>query len=60
MYADKITDSMDLAINETPPPRDTDAVQRGARHTAADHPQGINDIKSYVTDEMGSTTAEQV
>ena len=41
MYADKMTDSMALAIDETKRRRDhPDAVQRGPRHRAADHPQG--------------------
>ena len=61
MYADKITDSMDLAINET---RRRRAIQMQYNTDHGIEPKtirkAINDIMSYVTDEMGSTTAEQV
>ena len=40
LYADKVTDSMQRAIEETaPPPRDAGGVQRRARHHARDDPQ---------------------
>ena len=41
-YADAMTDSMRRAHrgDRAPPPRQAGAVQRGARHRAADHPQG--------------------
>ncbi len=61
MYADKITDSMDLAIDET---RRRRAIQMQYNEDHGIEPQtirkAINDIMSYVTDEMGNTTAEQV
>ena len=61
MYADKITDSMDLAIEET---RRRRAIQMAYNEEHGIEPQtirkAINDIMSYVTDEMGNTTAEQV
>ena len=61
MYADKTTDSMDLAIEET---RRRRAIQMAYNEEHGIEPQtirkAINDIISYVTDEMGNTTAEQV
>lgn len=61
MYADKITDSMARAIEETKRRR----LQQ--MHFNEEHgiePQtirkAINDIIKYVTDEVGNTTAEQV
>ncbi len=61
MYADRITDSMDLAINET---RRRRSIQMQYNTDHGIEPKtirkAINDIMSYVTDEMGSTTAEQV
>ena len=61
MYADKITDSMDRAISET---RRRRAIQMQFNEEHGIEPQtvrkAINDIMSYVTDEMGNTTAEQV
>lgn len=61
MYADKMTDSMALAIDETKRRR---AIQMKYNEEHGIEPQtirkAINDIMSYVTDEMGTTTAEQV
>lgn len=61
MYADKITDSMARAIDETKRRR---AIQMQYNKDHDIEPQtirkAISDIMSYVTDEMGSTTAEQV
>ena len=61
MYADKITDSMALAIDETKRRR---AIQMQYNTDHGIEPQtirkAINDIMSYVTDEVGNTTAEQV
>ena len=61
MYADKMTDSMALAIDETKRRR---AIQMKYTEEHGIEPQtirkAINDIMSYVTDEMGGTTAEQV
>ena len=61
MYADKITDSMARAIDETKRRR---AIQMRYNEDHGIEPQtirkAINDIMSYVTDEVGSTTAEQV
>ncbi len=61
MYADKITDSMARAIDETKRRR---AIQMQYNEDHGIEPQtirkAINDIMSYVTDEMGNTTAEQV
>ena len=61
MYADKTTDSMDRAIAET---RRRRAIQMAYNEEHGIEPQtirkAINDIIGYVTDEMGSTTAEQV
>lgn len=61
MYADKITDSMDQAITET---RRRRSIQMAYNEEHGIEPQtirkAINDIMSYVTDEMGNTTAEQV
>ena len=61
MYADKMTDSMALAIDETKRRR---AIQMKYNEEHGIEPQtirkAINDIMSYVTDEMGGTTAEQV
>lgn len=61
MYADKTTDSMALAIDET---RRRRAIQMRYNAEHGIEPKtirkAVNDIMSYVTDEMGSTTAEQV
>lgn len=61
MYADKITDSMARAIDETKRRR---AIQMQYNEDHGIEPKtirkAINDIMSYVTDEIGSTTAEQV
>lgn len=61
MYADKMTDSMALAIDETKRRRE---IQMKYNEENGIEPQtirkAINDIMSYVTDEMGTTTAEQV
>ena len=61
MYADKITDSMALAIDETKRRR---TIQMQYNEDHGIEPQtirkAINDIMDYVTDEVGNTTAEQV
>ena len=61
MYADKMTDSMALAIDETKRRR---AIQMKYNEDHGIEPQtirkAINDIMEYVTDEVGNTTAEQV
>lgn len=61
MYADKITDSMARAIEET---RRRRTLQMRYNEEHGIEPQtirkAINDIMSYVTDEIGNTTAEQV
>ena len=61
MYADKITDSMRLAIDETRRRRE---IQMQYNEDHGIEPQtirkAINDIMSYVKDEVGNTTAEQV
>ena len=61
MYADKITDSMRLAIDETRRRRE---IQMQYNEEHGIEPQtirkAINDIMSYVKDEVGNTTAEQV
>lgn len=61
MYADKITDSMDRAITET---RRRRAIQMRYNEEHGIEPQtirkAINDIMTYVQDEVGNTTAEQV
>lgn len=61
MYADKITDSMRLAIDETRRRRE---IQMRYNEEHGIEPQtirkAINDIMSYVKDEVGNTTAEQV
>ncbi|MBX9034107.1 excinuclease ABC subunit UvrB [Gordonibacter massiliensis (ex Traore et al. 2017)] len=61
MYADKTTDSMALAIEETKRRR---AIQMQYNQDHGIEPQtirkAINDIMDYVTDEVGNTTAEQV
>ncbi len=61
MYADKITDSMELAIDETRRRRE---IQMKFNEEHGIEPQtirkAINDIMGYVTDEVGNTTAEQV
>ena len=61
MYADKMTDSMKLAVEET---RRRRAMKMKCNEEHGIEPQtirkAINDIMSYVTDEMGGTTAEQV
>ena len=61
MYADKITDSMALAIDETKRRR---SIQMQYNEDHGIEPQtirkAINDIMDYVTDEVGNTTAEQV
>ena len=61
MYADKITRSMDLAIEET---RRRRKVQEAYNTEHGIEPQtirkAINDIMDYMQDEIGNTTAEQV
>lgn len=61
MYADKVTDSMKLAIDETKRRR---TIQMKFNEEHGIEPQtirkAINDIISYVQDEVGNTTAEQV
>ncbi len=61
MYADKTTDSMRRAIDET---RRRRKVQKAFNEEHGIEPQtirkAINDIMSYVQDETGATTAEQV
>ena len=61
MYADKITDSMKRAIDETKRRRE---IQTEYNTVHGIEPQtirkAINDIMSYVKDEVGNTTAEQV
>ena len=61
MYADRVTDSMRLAIDETRRRREIQ-MQYNKEHGI--EPQtirkAINDIMSYVKDEVGNTTAEQV
>ncbi len=61
MYADKTTDSMQLAIDET---RRRRAIQMRYNEEHGIEPQtvrkAINDIMGYVKDEVGNTTAEQV
>ena len=61
MYADKMTDSMALAIDETKRRR---SIQMQYNEDHGIEPQTIrkviNDIMDYVTDEVGNTTAEQV
>lgn len=61
MYAGRITDSMRRAIDETKRRR---AIQMEFNEEHGIEPQtirkAINDIMSYVQDEVGNTTAEQV
>lgn len=61
MYADKITDSMRTAIDETRRRRE---IQIAFNTEHGIEPQtirkAINDIIRYVQDEVGNTTAEQV
>ena len=61
MYADKVTDSMREAIDETRRRRD---IQMRYNEEHNIEPQtirkAINDIMGFVTDDMGNTTAEQV
>ncbi len=61
MYADKITDSMQRAIDETRRRRE---IQMAFNEEHGIEPKtirkAINDIMGYVTDEAGSKTAEQV
>lgn len=61
MYADKRTDSMERAINETTRRRQ---IQMDYNREHGIEPQtirkAINDIMTYVKDDMGSTTSEQV
>ncbi len=61
MYADKITDSMERAIEET---RRRRAIQMQFNEEHGIEPQtirkAVNDIIAYVTDEVGGTSAEQV
>lgn len=61
MYADRVTDSMRLAIDET---RRRRAIQTTFNEEHGIEPQtirkAINDIMGYVQDAVGTTTAEQV
>ncbi len=61
MYADRVTDSMRLAIDET---RRRRAIQTTFNEEHGIEPQtirkAINDIMGYVQDTVGTTTAEQV
>lgn len=61
MYADKRTDSMDLAITETQRRR---AIQMDYNKEHGIEPQtirkAINDIMGFVQEEVGNSTAEQV
>lgn len=61
MYADKMTESMRISIDETTRRR---AIQMKYNEEHGIEPQtirkAINDIMEYVTDEVGNTTAEQV
>ncbi len=61
MYADTITDSMQRAIDETRRRRDMQ-MRYNEEHGIVPQTirKAINDIMSYVTDEVGNTTAEQV
>jgi excinuclease ABC subunit B len=61
MYADKVTDSMKLAIDETRRRRD---IQMRFNEEHGIEPKtirkAINDIMDYVRDDQQNTTAEQV
>lgn len=61
MYADRITDSMGRAIEETQRRRE---IQMAYNKEHGIEPKtirkAINDIMSYVTEEVGNTTAEQI
>ena len=61
MYADKITDSMKRSIDETKRRREIQMAYN-AEHKIKPQTirKAINDIMSYVQDEVGNTTAEQV
>lgn len=61
MYADRVTDSMKRAIDETRRRREVQ-MQYNVEHGIEPETirKAINDIMSYVKEEVGNTTAEQV